>query len=66
MVRSARFKYCAYDIGERRESLFDEENDPGEMVNLAGRPEHAQTLAKHRQFLAEWCREMRDPFVVPG
>jgi len=66
MVRSARFKYCAYDIGERCESLFDEENDPGEMVNLAGRPEHARTLAQHRQFLAEWCREMSDPFVVPG
>jgi choline-sulfatase len=66
MVRSARFKYCAFDIGERRESLFDEENDPGETVNLAGRPEHARALAQHRQFLADWCREMNDPFVVPG
>ena len=66
MVRSARFKYCAYDFGERRESLFDLEKDPGEMVNLAVRPEQAQALAQHRQFLAEWCREMSDPFVVPG
>ena len=66
MVRSARFKYCAYDIGERRESLFDMQRDPGEMVNLAGRREHADALAQHRLFLAEWCREMRDPFVAPG
>jgi choline-sulfatase len=66
MVRSARFKYCAYDIGERRESLFDLQRDPGEMVNLAGRAEHRPVLAEHRQSLAQWCRETNDPFPVPG
>jgi len=66
MVRSARFKYCAYDSGNQRESLFDLQSDPGEMVNLAGKPEHKQALAQHRQHLAEWCRETEDPFVVPG
>jgi arylsulfatase A-like enzyme len=66
MVRSARFKYCAYDSGNQRESLFDVERDPGEMVNLAGQAAHRDALAQHRQFLAEWCRETKDSFVAPG
>ena len=35
MIRSQRYKYCAYDHGEHRESLVDLESDPGEMVNSA-------------------------------
>jgi choline-sulfatase len=66
MVRSARFKYCAYDSGNQRESLFDVERDPGEMVNLAGKAAYGDALAQHRQYLAEWCRETKDPFVAPG
>jgi len=66
MVRSARFKYCAYSIGTQRESLFDQERDPGEMVNLARKAECRQELERHRQYLAEWCRETNDPFAVPG
>lgn len=66
MVRSRRFKYCAYDSGTRRESLVDVERDPGELVNLAGEPAHRATLDEHRQYLAEWCRTTRDPFNVPG
>jgi arylsulfatase A-like enzyme len=66
MVRSARFKYCAYDTGNQRESLFDVERDPGEMVNLAGQAAYRDALAQHRRFLAEWCRETNDPFVAPG
>ena len=66
MVRSARFKYCAYDTGNQRESLFDLQRDPGEMANLAGQAAYRDALAQHRQFLAEWCRETKDPFVAPG
>jgi len=65
MVRSRRFKYCAWDIGERSESLVDMENDPGEMVNLAGKKEHQQTLEQHKQYLAEWCQKTRDAFAIP-
>jgi arylsulfatase A-like enzyme len=54
MVRSQRYKYCAYDHGEHPESLVDLENDPGEMVNLAGDPSHHTVLQQHRQMLAEW------------
>jgi arylsulfatase A-like enzyme len=66
MVRSHRFKYCAYDMGEQRESLVDMENDPGEMLNLADKKEYRQTLEQHRRYLAEWCQKTRDLFVVPG
>ena len=55
MVRSQQYKYCAYDHGEHRESLVDLENDPGEMVNLAGDPHYQKMLQQHRQMLAEWC-----------
>lgn len=66
MVRSRNFKYCAYDIGTRRESLFDMERDPGETVNLAGRTELRQEVERHRQYLAEWCRLTGDSFELPG
>ena len=66
MVRSRRFQYCVYDLGERRESLIDMQNDPGETVNLAGKKEYQKELEQHRQFLAEWCRTTNDPFVGPG
>ncbi|MCX6143103.1 MAG: sulfatase-like hydrolase/transferase [Ignavibacteriales bacterium] len=64
MVRSKRFKYCVYDFGERRESLVDMEKDPGEMVNLAGKNEYKEELERHRQYLAEWCRENKDSFAL--
>ena len=66
MVRSRRFKYCAYSIGTQRESLFDQDRDPGEMVNLARKAEHRQELVLHRHYLAEWRRETKDAFAIPG
>ena len=45
MARDARYKYWAE---ESREFLFDMENDPLEMHDLAGDPEHAATLSKLR------------------
>ncbi|HSH09431.1 MAG TPA: sulfatase-like hydrolase/transferase, partial [Oceanipulchritudo sp.] len=35
MVRTQQYKYVVYSEGENREQLFDLEQDPGEMVNLA-------------------------------
>jgi arylsulfatase A-like enzyme len=66
MVRSKRFKYCVYDYGKRRESLVDMENDPGEMINLAGKAEYRQDLERHRQYLREWCLHTHDTFAEPG
>lgn len=62
MVRSDRYKYCVYSKGERRESLIDMENDPGEMRNLAGSELHRPILEQHREYLAAWCREHGDRF----
>jgi choline-sulfatase len=53
MIRSGQWKYCYYH--EDREQLFDLKNDPGETVNLAGRPEHAALAAPLKaRALAGW------------
>jgi len=64
MVRSQRFKYCVFDYGDRRESLVDMEQDPGEMINLVGKKEFRQDVEHHRHYLAEWVLETDDSFVA--
>lgn len=64
MVRSGRYKYCIYDMGERNESLVDLESDPGETLNLAENPEYTQILDHHRKYLAEWCKNYGDGFLT--
>jgi choline-sulfatase len=66
MVRSDRYKYCVYSEGQRRESLVDMENDPGEMKNLAQEAAYRKTLKQHRQYLVDWCRQYGDEFSVPA
>ncbi len=66
MVRSQRYKYCAYSEGRRRESLVDMERDPGEMINLAEDPAYGKILDRHREMLAEWRRKTGDQFPAPG
>jgi arylsulfatase A-like enzyme len=46
MLRTARFKYVVYASGNHREQLFDLVSDPGEMVNLAERPEYRNVLER--------------------
>lgn len=65
MVRSQRYKYCAYSEGNHRESLVDLEKDPGEMLNLAGDPHFQQIVNQHRRMLSEWCNRTHDSFSVP-
>lgn len=65
MLRSKRFKYCAYSEGERRESLVDLDADPGEKINLAGEKRFASILRDHRAMLADWCKQTGDTFAVP-
>jgi len=60
MIRSRRFKYCAYISPGGGESLVDMENDPGEMRNLAGVPQFRDVLAEHRRLLAEWIKISKD------
>lgn len=46
------------------EELYDCDNDPHELRNLANDPAHAATLQGLRDELARWQKETRDP--VPG
>lgn len=62
MIRSERFKYIAFDTGPRREQLFDLEQDPREMENLAGLNAFAQVLGQHRDYLRDWITKTADPF----
>lgn len=60
MLRTGQYKYCVYDVGENREQLFDMNADPGEMHNLAVRPEHLDILGQHRRTLMDWAAETKD------
>ncbi|GAB6164555.1 hypothetical protein JCM19992_05550 [Thermostilla marina] len=64
MVRSDRFKYCLYQYGNRRESLYDLENDPGETVNLAYRPEYREVVRRHREMLREFAVRHHDTLAL--
>jgi arylsulfatase A-like enzyme len=66
MLRTERYKYCVYDQGERRESLVDMTQDPGEQRNLANDAAFAPVLVEHRRQIAEWSRTTGDlafPYV---
>lgn len=60
MVRTRRHKYCLYSEGKRRESLVDMKTDPGEMTNLAERPESREILLQHRNHLRQFAGQYGD------
>ncbi len=62
MLRTKRYKYCAYAPGSPSEQLFDLQEDPGETKNLAADPHHAKTLQQHRKMLADWGKKTGDLF----
>ena len=47
------------------EELFDTEADPHEVVNLADRPEHAETLKRMRAALERWQEDVGDSGLIP-
>jgi choline-sulfatase len=63
MLRNNRFKYWIYDLGRQRETLYDLQNDPGEMVNLAADPKYKADLANCRKQLYGWAKENNDSFI---
>ncbi len=63
MLRDSRFKYWIYDEGDKRETLYDLKNDPGEMVNVAGDPKYKSELENCRKELTEWAKKYNDPFM---
>ena len=64
MVRTARYKYCVYSRGQRRESLVDLQADPGELNDLAADPACRDVLLQHRALLAKYGEEQHDPLVA--
>lgn len=46
--------------------LYDVQNDPFELENLAAQPEHRETLERLRQALADWARQTGDTFIDHG
>lgn len=63
MVRSDRYKYCLYARGNRREALYDLQQDPLETMNLAGAPEYRQVIIEHRTRLREFGETRGDELV---
>ncbi len=47
------------------EELYDLENDPDEVINLVGDPEHTEQLAKMRKVLDEWMVSSPDLGLLP-
>jgi len=60
-IRDKRYKLIEYCVKNNRHTqLFDLEKDPHELVNLAGKPEHAERLKKMRKLLNAECRRLND------
>ena len=63
MVRSERYKYCVYQFGHSRESLYDLQKDPLETVNLSADSKDRQLLLQHRDLLRKFGTAHNDPLV---
>jgi len=64
MIRSRRYKYCVYDMGNHRESLFDLASDPLETRNLARVPSCRPVLEQHRRWFLEYASKNGDAFTA--
>ncbi len=59
-LRTDRWRYTEWgEEGKDGNELYDHQNDPVEMVNLAGRPEHAGTVKALSEQLRERISEAR-------
>ena len=55
-LHDGRYKYVRTLIADEVEELYDLETDPGELVNLARRPEHGERVQTMRERLIEELR----------
>lgn len=60
-IRNGRFKYVRYFDHDNYEFLHDLKNDPDELVNLAGDPQHAETLVAMRERTTQRVKELGGP-----
>ncbi|MCD2425081.1 sulfatase-like hydrolase/transferase [Niabella pedocola] len=56
------FKYIVYNKGQIREQLFNLGKDPGEMDNLAVKPQYKKQLQQMNRYLKTWCKMNGDVF----
>lgn len=61
MVRDERWKFIFNATAE--DELYDLENDPGEIHNLAYTPGAANELARLRGRMVAWMEEIKDPLL---
>ncbi|MCK4750267.1 MAG: DUF4976 domain-containing protein, partial [Bacteroidales bacterium] len=63
MIRMNQYKYNLYSKGERSVQLFDLDEDPGEVQNLASEP-YMQTVKESLHYqLVNWMEETGDDFL---
>jgi arylsulfatase A-like enzyme len=70
-LRTDRYRYTEWDEGAQGSELYDHENDPGELVNLAGKPGQAETVAELSATLREavkgtFPKDGKTPEVADG
>jgi Arylsulfatase A and related enzymes len=63
MIRTEGWKYIHY-LEDGKEELFDLENDPYEMKNVADRAENRNTLEGMRALFKEYLRKTNDPYFT--
>lgn len=63
-ILTPRYKYVFYQWGRNREALYDLQNDPGEMVNLAVDRRYAEELGRLRGKMYEWGERIGNPKLV--
>jgi len=64
IVRTSQYKLVTY-ANEPQVQLFDMQQDPWEMTNLAGDPAKAGVIEEHRKLLTEWNARM-EPAPAQG
>jgi uncharacterized sulfatase len=52
-VRTERWRYTEWDEGRKGTELYDHDNDPRELKNLANDPRHAETVKQLKQLLRD-------------
>jgi iduronate 2-sulfatase len=63
-LRTARWRYTEWgDAGKHGAELYDHDRDPGELTNLADRPEHA---AARRELAAKLAAAVRATYPASG
>jgi arylsulfatase A-like enzyme len=62
-VRTRDWKLIRYNVEGTRTQLFHVSEDPAELRDLSGRPEHAKQVAALERLLERWMRDTDDPLL---